>query len=241
MVHTHGVTAFTGNKGIHRTTVLPAQCGHAPPARSTTDGDLCRSPSAYAPTQFYALADHKEEVDSVYLFVPPTSCSNYNYGAAGRAIGVDLLSNPDLVLTDPIVSFLTAIWFWMTPQPPKPSPHDVIVGKWQPENRDRHLALDITISLKKASWLRMPPQSSRSSSDDIIIGRCQAANRDIEAGEIAGYGIITSIIDGGVEYGKGTVDPRSSDRIGYYKRYCDILGVSYGENLDCKDQNLFGG
>ncbi|MED6193996.1 hypothetical protein PIB30_024305 [Stylosanthes scabra] len=34
---------------------------------------------------------------------------NYNYGPAGKAIGVDLLNNPDLVTTDPIVSFKTAI------------------------------------------------------------------------------------------------------------------------------------
>ncbi|KAG6498327.1 hypothetical protein ZIOFF_046239 [Zingiber officinale] len=168
---------------------------------------------------------------------------NYNYGAAGEAIGVDLLSHPDLVATDPVISFQTAIWFWMTPQSPKPSPHDVMVGRWQPENRDRYLPLDVTISLKKASWLRMTPQSSRppsSSSDDIIIGRWQPADRDVEAGEIAGYGVITEIIDGGVECGKGTVEPGSRDRIGYYKRYCDILGVSYGDNLDCNNQTLFG-
>ncbi|KAG6502232.1 hypothetical protein ZIOFF_042121 [Zingiber officinale] len=168
---------------------------------------------------------------------------NYNYGAAGEAIGVDLLSHPDLVATDPVISFQTAIWFWMTPQSPKPSPHDVMVGRWQPENRDRYLALDVTISLKKASWLRMTPQSSRppsSSSDDIIIGRWQPADRDVEAGEIAGYGVITEIIDGGVECGKGIVEPGSRDRIGYYKRYCDILGVSYGDNLDCNNQTLFG-
>ncbi|CAL9186369.1 unnamed protein product [Musa hybrid cultivar] len=62
---------------------------------------------------------------------------NYNYGPAGRAIGSDLLNNPDLVATDPTISFKTALWFWMTPQSPKPSCHDVITGSWTPSNADR--------------------------------------------------------------------------------------------------------
>ncbi|KAJ6740513.1 CHITINASE-RELATED [Salix purpurea] len=53
---------------------------------------------------------------------------NYNYGLAGQAIGVDLINNPDLVATGPVISFKTAIWFWMTPQANKPSSHDVIIG-----------------------------------------------------------------------------------------------------------------
>jgi len=62
--------------------------------------------------------------------------SNYNYGPAGKAIGSDLLNNPDLVATDATISFKTAIWFWMTPQGNKPSSHDVIIGKWTPSAAD---------------------------------------------------------------------------------------------------------
>jgi len=39
---------------------------------------------------------------------------NYNYRAAGNALGVDLWSNPDLVATDPTIAWKTAIWYWMT-------------------------------------------------------------------------------------------------------------------------------
>ena len=35
--------------------------------------------------------------------------SNYNYDQVGKAIGVNLLNNPDLVATNPIISFKTAI------------------------------------------------------------------------------------------------------------------------------------
>lgn len=38
---------------------------------------------------------------------------NYNYGPAGRSIGFDGLNNPEIVATDPSISFRTALWFWM--------------------------------------------------------------------------------------------------------------------------------
>ncbi|XP_041015815.1 endochitinase-like [Juglans microcarpa x Juglans regia] len=121
---------------------------------------------------------------------------NYNYGPAGNAIGSNLINNPDLVATDPTISFKTAIWFWMTAQGNKPSSHDVIIGKWAPSAADR------------------------------------------SAGRVPGYGVITNIINGGIECGRGS-DSRVADRIGFYKRYCDVFGVSYGDNLDCYNQRPF--
>ncbi|CAN6312053.1 unnamed protein product [Urochloa humidicola] len=59
-----------------------------------------------------------------------------NYQQAGDAIGENLVGNPDLVTTDPVISFKTAIWFWMTAQSPKPSCHDVILGNWTPSSAD---------------------------------------------------------------------------------------------------------
>ena len=65
---------------------------------------------------------------------------NGNYGYASDCIFGDkkvLLNNPDLVEIDPITAFKTAIYFWMTPQTYKPSAHDVMIGKWQPNNADK--------------------------------------------------------------------------------------------------------
>jgi hypothetical protein len=65
---------------------------------------------------------------------------NGNYGYAGDIIFGDhkvLLNNPDLVTTDPVVAFKAAIYFWMTPQTHKPSAHDVMIGKWQPNGVDK--------------------------------------------------------------------------------------------------------
>jgi predicted chitinase len=39
---------------------------------------------------------------------------NYNYCAAGSALGVDLVDDPDLVSTDATITWQTALWFWMT-------------------------------------------------------------------------------------------------------------------------------
>jgi predicted chitinase len=65
---------------------------------------------------------------------------NGNYGYASDCIFGDkkiLLNNPGLVETDPVVAFKTAIYFWMTPQTHKPSAHDVMIGKWQPNAADK--------------------------------------------------------------------------------------------------------
>ncbi|KAJ3691323.1 hypothetical protein LUZ61_020487 [Rhynchospora tenuis] len=121
---------------------------------------------------------------------------NYNYGPCGQAIGQNLLSNPDLVATDATVSFKSALWFWMTPQSPKPSCHAVMTGQWTPSAADQ------------------------------------------SAGRLPGYGVVTDIINGGIECGKGS-NAAVADRIGFYKRYCDILGVSYGNNLDCYNMQPF--
>ncbi|GAA0165885.1 hypothetical protein LIER_43735 [Lithospermum erythrorhizon] len=38
---------------------------------------------------------------------------NFNYGPAGESIGFDGLNNPETVATDNVVSFKTALWYWM--------------------------------------------------------------------------------------------------------------------------------
>jgi hypothetical protein len=58
---------------------------------------------------------------------------NYNYGQASHFIYGDknvLLDNPDAVANDGVLAFKTAIWFWMMPQCPKPSCHQVMHDLW---------------------------------------------------------------------------------------------------------------
>ncbi len=61
---------------------------------------------------------------------------NYNYGQCGTALGLPLLSDPGLAARDAEIAFRTALWFWMTPQAPKPSCHDVMTGRYVPSAAD---------------------------------------------------------------------------------------------------------
>ncbi|MGK4585816.1 glycoside hydrolase family 19 protein [Kitasatospora sp. HPMI-4] len=54
---------------------------------------------------------------------------NFNYKAAGDALGIDLLDNPNLVQTDSAVSWKTALWYWNTQRGPgSMTPHDAMVN-----------------------------------------------------------------------------------------------------------------
>jgi len=54
---------------------------------------------------------------------------NFNYGAAGAALGLPLLSNPDLAEQDASVAWKTALWYWMTQKGPGTmTPHDAMVN-----------------------------------------------------------------------------------------------------------------
>jgi hypothetical protein len=64
---------------------------------------------------------------------------NYNYGQFGEMYFHDkekLLKDPGLVTRNPMISFASAIWFWVTPQFPKPSCHDIITNHWIPSQKD---------------------------------------------------------------------------------------------------------
>ncbi|WOG83905.1 hypothetical protein DCAR_0103083 [Daucus carota subsp. sativus] len=121
---------------------------------------------------------------------------NYNYGPAGKALGFDGLRTPEIVANNSVIAFKTALWFWMTEQKPKPSCHDVMIGRYKPT------AADI------------------------------AANRT------AGFGLVTNIINGGLECGIGS-DSRVNDRIGFFQRYAKLFNVDTGSNLDCASQKSF--
>ena len=94
-------------------------------------------------SNFYAdTSKHKyPPVEGKYYFGrgPKQLSWNYNYGQLSEAWFGDkqiLLNQPEQLSADPVLSFASAIWFWMTPQYPKPSCHDIICGKWMPNSND---------------------------------------------------------------------------------------------------------
>ncbi|CDP01818.1 unnamed protein product [Coffea canephora] len=78
----------------------------------------------------------------------------------------------------------------------------------------------------------MTPQGNKPSSHAVITGGWTPSSADRAAGRASGYGVITNIINGGVDCGMGT-NAKVADRIGFYKRYCDVFKIGYGSNLDC--------
>lgn len=62
---------------------------------------------------------------------------NYNYGATGEALKVNLLEHPEYIEQNATLAFQAAIWRWMTPvKKSQPSAHDVFVGNWKPTKND---------------------------------------------------------------------------------------------------------
>jgi predicted chitinase len=54
---------------------------------------------------------------------------NFNYKAAGDALGIDLLNNPDRVKNESSVAYQTAVWYWMTQRGPGTmTPHEAMVN-----------------------------------------------------------------------------------------------------------------
>ncbi|MFF4539958.1 glycoside hydrolase family 19 protein [Streptomyces aureus] len=54
---------------------------------------------------------------------------NFNYKAAGDALGIDLLNNPNLVQTDAAVAWKTGLWYWNTQSGPGTmTPHNAMVN-----------------------------------------------------------------------------------------------------------------
>lgn len=82
-------------------------------------GDYCASESYGCPAGTYAY----------YGRGPMQISWNFNYKAAGDALGIDLLDNPNLVATDAATSWKTALWYWDTQTGPGTmTAHDAMVN-----------------------------------------------------------------------------------------------------------------
>ncbi|CEF62255.1 Glycoside hydrolase, family 19, catalytic domain and Lysozyme-like domain-containing protein [Strongyloides ratti] len=120
------------------------------PGYMPTDGDICNKGGKYCtdtPELNYFYPCNEEKVDGLNYIQYFKGCYfgrgaiqisyNYNYGQFQKwlktvNITVDLLKEPNLLMTkmDPPISIMASMWFYMTPQPPKPSMHDIVIGRW---------------------------------------------------------------------------------------------------------------
>ena len=121
-----------------------------------TSGGWAEAPGGYFKWGLFYLEENQNVVKNAYADVskknyppiigkyyfgrgPKQLSWNYNYGQFSEAwFGTkdSLLQHPEWLAEDPVLSFASAIWFWMTPQFPKPSCHDIITGIWTPNAND---------------------------------------------------------------------------------------------------------
>lgn len=121
-----------------------------------TSGGWAEAPGGYFKWGLYFVEEMEDSTKNLYAdytkknFPPvpgknymgrgPKQLSwNYNYAQFSEAwYGTkdSLLLHPEWLAHNPVLSFASAIWFWMTPQFPKPSCHDIMAGTWKPTPND---------------------------------------------------------------------------------------------------------
>merc|ERR1719359_1607512 len=72
-----------------------------------------------------------------------------------------------------------------------------------------------------------------------MVDKWQPTPTDIAGNRLPGYGVVTNIINGGLECNRPG-DSRVEDRVKFYQRFAQILNVSTGEKLYCGNQRPFG-
>ncbi|XP_071723177.1 chitinase-like protein 1 [Rutidosis leptorrhynchoides] len=129
------IAAFLGHVGAK------TSCGYGVATGGPTAWGLCYN-REMSPSQGYC--------DESYKYTFPCSPGaeyygrgalpiywNYNYGAVGEALKVDLLNHPEYIEQNATLAFQAAIWRWMTSIKKKqPSAHDIFVGNWKPTKND---------------------------------------------------------------------------------------------------------
>ncbi|CAK8544471.1 unnamed protein product [Lathyrus sativus] len=91
------------------------------------------------------------------------------------------------------------------------------------------------IAFKTALWFWMTERKPTPSCHNVMVGKYVATEADIAANRTAGYGLVTNIINGGLECGIPG-DARVNDRIGFFQRYSKLFNVDTGPNLNCAYQ-----
>lgn len=139
----------TGGKLMQMKEVA-AFLGHVGSKTSCGYGVATGGPLAWGLCYKKEMSPSQEYCDDLYKYTYPCSPGadyygrgalplywNYNYGAAGEALKVDLLNHPEYIEQNATLAFQAAVWRWMTPIKKKqPSAHEIFVGKWKPTKND---------------------------------------------------------------------------------------------------------
>ena len=102
------------------------------------------------------------------------------------------------------------------------------------------VATDSELALQTALWFWMTTQAPKPSAHDVMVGAWTPTPADAALGRVPGYGMVTNIINGGLECGMPTT-PAVEDRVGFFQRYVDVLGATTGDALYCDQMTPYGG
>jgi predicted chitinase len=95
------------------------------------------------------------------------------------------------------------------------------------------------IAFMTAIWYWMYPQGTIPASHDIMTGKWKPNAADIAAGrDKSRFGATINVVNGAQECGHGT-DERVADRVGHFKWFSGIFGLSLEPILDCNAQQPF--
>mmetsp|Transcript_9357 Transcript_9357/g.23452 ORF Transcript_9357/g.23452 Transcript_9357/m.23452 type:complete len:641 (-) Transcript_9357:147-2069(-) len=103
------------------------------------------------------------------------------------------------------------------------------------------VASDGVLGFETALWFWMTAQAPKPAIHDVMVassGRWAPSAGDEAAGRLAGYGMVTNVINGGLECGRATPQ-KVENRVRYYERYAGMMGVSVGENLYCDQMRSY--
>lgn len=171
--------------------------------------------------------DCAREYQRYYGRGPKQLTHAYNYGGFSASYFngdfAYLLKQPDMVAYDPDLFFASALWFTMANQPPKPSIHDVMVGRYKPDAKCTTAAA------------------------------CLGVIYDATTGVRNNFELTIEIINGGLECRDGTAHSGPANRIKAYKTMLGALNAtltpdeialqprqcSYGDK-DTKTNTIFG-
>ncbi|KAF7050933.1 hypothetical protein CFC21_059228 [Triticum aestivum] len=99
------------------------------------------------------------------------------------------------------------------------------------------VSTDPAVAFKTAIWFWMTAAAPSPSCHAVMTGGWTPSAQDRHAGLLPGYGMTTYILNGGTECNETSA--AAQDRVNnYYKKYCDILQVGYGNNTFCQKDEL---
>ena len=95
------------------------------------------------------------------------------------------------------------------------------------------------VAFRTAIWFWMYPQGNIPASHDIMTGKWKPNAADIAAGrDKSRFGATINVVNGVQECGHGA-DERVADRVGHFKWFSGIFGISLESALDCNSQQPF--